>query len=96
MTLSSTPTAGEGLLADAQFLRVREWVYRRTGIQFGDNKRYFVDKRVQACIEESGCSDFATFFSRLRLGADPALMQSLINALTVNETYFLREDYQFD
>jgi chemotaxis protein methyltransferase CheR len=39
---------------------------------------------------------FDAWFAGLRLGADPAAAQRLINELTVNETYFLREDYQFD
>lgn len=85
----------DGGLSDAQFRDVREWVYRRTGIQFADNKRYFVDKRVQACVRAAG-GDFASWFVGLRLGADPAVAQRLINELTVNETYFLREDHQFD
>ena len=84
------------LLSGADFTRLRELFYRRTGIAFGDSKRYFVDKRVQACIVASGSGDFGGWFARLRLGADPTLMEALINSLTVNETYFLREDYQFD
>ena len=83
-------------LSDADFARLRDLFYRRTGIAFADNKRYFVDKRVQACIADSGSPDFAHWFSRLRLGDEAEVVQGLINALTVNETYFLREDYQFD
>ena len=86
---------GEQLLTDAQFLRVREWVYRRTGIQFGDNKRYFVDKRVLACVKDHG-GDFNAWFTSLRAGANDRLAEQLVNELTVNETYFMREDHQFD
>ena len=81
-------------LADADFERLREYVYRRTGIQFAASKRYFVDKRIYALMAEAGALDFAGYFSSLRLG-DEAAIQDLVNALTVNETYFLREDYQF-
>jgi chemotaxis protein methyltransferase CheR len=82
-------------LADVDFERLREYVYRRTGIQFAANKRYFVDKRVHAMMAEYGTSDFSAYFSALRLGNE-SLIQKLVNELTVNETYFLREDYQFD
>lgn len=81
-------------LTSEQFLRVREWVYRRTGILFGDNKHYFVDKRVQACVVEHG-GDFDAWFASLREGDHSRWAQGLINELTVNETYFLREDRQF-
>ncbi len=95
MTAAAARPDVDPVLTDAQFRDVREWVYRRTGIRFADNKRYFVDKRVHACVQAHG-GDFATWFAGLRLGADPARAQELINELTVNETYFLREDHQFD
>lgn len=88
------PVAGPRL-SDADFDRLREYVYRRTGIQFAPSKRYFVDKRVQAMMADFGTSEFSAYFSALRLG-DEGLVQTLVNSLTVNETYFLREDYQFD
>lgn len=87
-------TAAADMLTDADFARVRDFVYRRTGIQFAKTKRYFVDRRVIALVEEHGADDFDEYFSMLRTG-DQAAVQGLVNALTVNETYFLREDYQF-
>jgi chemotaxis protein methyltransferase CheR len=83
-------------LKDADFERLREYFYKRTGIQFTPSKRYFVDKRVHQAMAEFGTDDFATYFSALRLGAEQGLLQKLVNHLTVNETYFMREDYQFD
>jgi chemotaxis protein methyltransferase CheR len=92
---TATRAAVGPALKDADFDRLREYVYRRTGIQFTANKRYFVDKRVHAMMTDFGTTEFATYFSALRLG-DESLIQNLVNELTVNETYFLREDYQFD
>ena len=95
MSLPAVTPPLSRVLADRDFDRLREYVYRRTGIQFNANKRYFVDKRVFAMMDAYGAADFGTYFSALRLG-DETLIQQLVNALTVNETYFLREDYQFD
>jgi len=86
--------AGQSL-SDTDFDRLREYVYKRTGIQFTSSKRYFVDKRILGLMAAFGTDCFATYFSALRLG-DEGLIQKLVNELTVNETYFLREDYQFD
>jgi chemotaxis protein methyltransferase CheR len=88
-------TTAEGLLSDADFDRFREFFYRRTGIQFAANKRSFVDKRAADCISASGDADFVTWFAHLRLG-EAGLVQQMVNRFTVNETYFLREEYQFD
>lgn len=89
-----SPVATPDRLTDADFVRLRDFVYRRTGIRFASTKRYFVDKRVVALVEESGAHGFDAYFSLLRVG-DPSTVQDLVNALTVNETYFLREEYQF-
>lgn len=96
MTATATPAGRADTLTDANFERFREYFYRQTGIQFTPAKRYFVDKRVKACIEASGEGDFATWLAVLRGGKRPDLIQVMINRFTVNETYFLREDAQFD
>jgi chemotaxis protein methyltransferase CheR len=87
------PTAPAGL-SDAEFGRVSDYFYRRTGIRFESNKRYFVDKRVVACIRAAAAPSFTAWFSRLRLGNERELERALLNSLTVHETYFFREDYQ--
>jgi chemotaxis protein methyltransferase CheR len=94
--MSVLPVVGPAELTTADFDRFREFFYRRTGIQFLPNKRYFVDKRVLASILESGAPDFRTWFAQLRLDGDERLLQDVINSMTVNESYFFREDYQFD
>jgi chemotaxis protein methyltransferase CheR len=89
-----TNTTAAGALSASDFKRLTDWFYKRTGIQFAESKRYFVDKRVSACIEESGAAGFADWFGRIRLAGESALELALINRLTVHETYFMREDYQ--
>ena len=77
------------------FLKFREFFYRKTGIQFDDSKRYFVDRRLIDRIEatDSGC--FRNYFMMLRFEASGDEIQTLTNLMTVNETYFFREEYQF-
>jgi len=93
--MTSAAATGAGL-SDAEFEKFREYFYKRTGIQFAASKRYFVDKRIDTSIRNAGFTGFPGWFASLRLGDRPELVQDLINQLTVNETYFLREDYQFD
>lgn len=84
------------VITDADFLKFREFFYRKTGIHFEDNKRYFVDKRLIDRIEATGADNFRSYFIALRFEADGTELQQLVNAMTVNETYFFRELYQFD
>jgi chemotaxis protein methyltransferase CheR len=77
------------------FARFREYFYRRTGIQFEPSKRYFVDKRLAERIRATGASGFRDYFAMLRFETAGREWQKLVNDMTVNETYFMREDYQF-
>lgn len=82
-------TAGE-------FEKFRDFFYRKTGIQFGDSKRYFVDKRLIERIRATGHDSFRRYFQFMRFQASGLEVQELINCMTVNETYFFREEYQFE
>jgi len=83
-------------VSDADFLKFREFFYRKTGIHFEESKRYFVDKRLIERMEATGADDFRSYFLALRFERDSNELQHLVNAMTVNETYFFREAYQFD
>jgi len=82
-------------ITDDDFQKFREYFYRKTGINFESTKRYFVDKRLVERIEATGNSDFRSYFVMLRFQASGDEVQQLTNLMTVNETYFLREEYQF-
>jgi chemotaxis protein methyltransferase CheR len=82
------------VLSDADFERVRELVYSKTGMRFDEARRGYVEKRVlerMATIKENNATQYLAQVRFDRVGTE---MQELINALTVNETYFFREDYQ--
>jgi chemotaxis protein methyltransferase CheR len=83
-------------ITEDDFLKFQEFFYRKTGIRFEDTKRYFVDKRLLERIGVTSSRSFREYFSKLRFEASGGELQTLINLMTVNETYFFREDYQFD
>ncbi len=75
-----------------EFKDMRDFIYAKTGIFIGDNKVYFLKKRVASRIEELGLNSvddyikYLKFFDKRRTE-----LQNLINSITVNETYFFRE-----
>jgi len=77
------------------FQKFREFFYRKTGIQFEASKRYFVDKRLVERMAATDSRLFRDYFSMLRFQASGEELQKLTNLMTVNETYFFREEYQF-
>ena len=73
--------------------RLCEFLYRRTGMLFAEDKRYYIDRRLHERIIATGSSSFQSYFALLRSGREGEFEQ-LVNAFTVNETYFFREDHQ--
>jgi chemotaxis protein methyltransferase CheR len=92
--MSASPPQSTAI-TDQDFRRFREFFYRRTGIFFDESKRYFVDKRLLERIEATSMERFQSYFTFLRFQASGEEMQLLTNSMTVNETYFVREEYQF-
>lgn len=89
-------SAEEIIISDGEYERFAEFFYQRTGIVFSGAKRYFVDRRLAARMAATGAADLSEYLMRLRFAdTRSGEMQNLINAMTVNETYFYREEYQF-
>jgi chemotaxis protein methyltransferase CheR len=83
-------------ITSEEYIRFRDFFYAKTGVQFSETKRYFVDKRVAERARANGCDTFRDYFMLVRSGASSRELQQLINLLTVNETYFFRENYQLE
>lgn len=83
------------VITDDDFEKFREFFYRKTGIFFENSKRYFVDKRLSDRVKVNDCTSFRQYFTMLRFQVSGQELQALTNSMTVNETYFFREDYQF-
>jgi len=91
--MSGPPNEGPApVLSSKDLERFCEFLYRRTGMTFGESKRYYVDRRVGERMAATGLSTFAEYFARLR--SEPGELEAVTNAFTVNETYFYREEHQ--
>lgn len=84
----------DAAISSEEFARLCDFFYRRTGIVFTEAKRYYLERRIAERIRATGADDFASYFVRLRMDVGREIEQ-VINAVTVNETYFNREDHQF-
>jgi chemotaxis protein methyltransferase CheR len=60
---------------------------------FTEAKRYYIERRIAERMRKTGATSFAGYFACLRGDLDDEIAQ-FINAFTVNETYFYREDSQ--
>ena len=80
-------------VTDEETRRFCEFLYRRTGMMFADNKRYYIDRRLAERIAATEFAVVPGLFRDLRSDFEHEI-EHLVNAFTVNETYFYREDHQ--
>ncbi len=80
-------------MTDEEMHRLCEFLYRRTGMMFAESKRYYVQRRIDDRMAATKSESFSSYFARLRGDVD-AEIEHFINACTVNETYFYREEHQ--
>jgi chemotaxis protein methyltransferase CheR len=80
-------------VSEEEFRKVCEFLYRRTGMLFTEAKRYYVQRRIAERMAFLGVSSFTTYFAYLRSDVEREV-EKFINAFTVNETYFYREEHQ--
>ncbi|MES2711242.1 MAG: protein-glutamate O-methyltransferase CheR [Pseudomonadota bacterium] len=89
MSLSGTPALP---LSALEMQRLCGFIYDRTGISYGEAKRYYIERRLAQGLERTGTRHFAGYMAMLSI--DPREAELLINSFTVNETYFYREEHQ--
>ncbi len=83
-------------ISDDELSRFADFFYRKTGIRLDERKRYYMERRIVDRVRACACHSFADYFSRLKFGGLGNELEALINEMTVNETYFWRENYQFE
>jgi chemotaxis protein methyltransferase CheR len=87
--------AESALVSEEDFRKLAEFLYRRTGMVFTEAKRYYVERRIAERMAATSTNTFPEYFAFLR-GEIRGEVEHLINAFTVNETYFYREDHQLE
>lgn len=84
------------MLSVSDFRKLTDVIYRRTGIKI-ELKRYDILKpKLERVMAQFGYGDFRSFFHDFRFEKNPDLIQEVLNTVTINETYFFREKYQFE
>lgn len=68
------------------------FVHARTGMIFGETKRYYVERRIAELMRVRGSLTPQDYLAVLH--TDDTEVEKIINSFTVNETYFYREEHQ--
>jgi len=79
------------VIKDEDIEKIRGIVYKETGIKFESKKDYYVKNRILERISVKNYKSFNEYCFDLMFGTDQNELHSLIEALTINETYFFRD-----
>lgn len=72
------------------------YLRRASGLVLDADKRYLVESRVAPVMRRAGLSGLGELVQMLEQGKMPSLAQEVVQAMTINETYFFRDRTPFD
>ncbi|NBC37416.1 chemotaxis protein [Novosphingobium sp. FSY-8] len=93
--MSRPPVAAPPKISAEDVVSFCDFFYKKTGISMDASRRYFIDRRLEERMAANDCKTFREYLALVKFQPGGGEMQALINEMTVNETYFFREDYQF-
>ena len=80
--------------SDVEFLK--SFLYARSGLSLTQDKRYLLESRLGTLCRQHGLENITTLVRNLRTGANRALDDAVVEAMTTNETLFFRDRTPFD
>ncbi len=83
-------------LANQDFQVFREFLEKACGIVLGDNKQYLVSSRLNRLLEQEKIGSLGELVKRIQAQPRGGLRESVIDAMTTNETLWFRDVYPFE
>lgn len=82
-------------MSDDEFRLLRDLVYQHCGLNFTEDSKYLLEKRLGKRLQALQIKNFKDYYYYLRYNQlkDQELTE-VIDSLTTNETYFFREEFQ--
>jgi chemotaxis protein methyltransferase CheR len=75
---------------------VSQLVHRRAGLVVEPGKDYLVESRLAPIARSQGLPDVPALIARVRFTADGPLHESIVDAMTTNETSWFRDSHPFE
>lgn len=83
-------------LQDEEFQLFRRWLYRSAGINLSPGKKALVAGRLGKRLRHHGLGSYGDYFRLIMAERGGGELQTALDLLTTNETYFFREPRHFD
>jgi chemotaxis protein methyltransferase CheR len=83
-------------LSDGEFSRFQRFIHEAAGIALSDAKKSLVSSRLAGRVRARDLPSFGDYFRLITSGGEAQEMQTAVDLLTTNETYFFREPKHFE
>ncbi|MBF0099713.1 MAG: protein-glutamate O-methyltransferase CheR [Desulfobacterales bacterium] len=83
-------------ITDDEFNRIRNLIYDRVGISLSHQKKGLLVSRLQGMMRNMGLSTFSEYYKYILEDQTGQAVIDLVNRISTNFTYFLREKAHFD
>lgn len=83
-------------ITEQEFVQFQRFIYETAGISMSPAKKALVSGRLAKRVQQCRLNNYGEYFRLLTSGNDAAEVQTAIDLLTTNETYFFREPKHFD
>jgi chemotaxis protein methyltransferase CheR len=84
------------VISNAEFAQFQKLIYKIAGISLADTKKVLLVGRLGRRLKHHGLSSFAEYYRFVANDTDPDELQTMVDLLTTNETYFFREEAHFE
>ena len=81
---------------DQEFAKFQRFIFEASGISMASSKKALVSGRLAKRLQHHGLNSYGAYFQLLSSGQAPDEVQTAVDLLTTNETYFFREEKHFD
>ena len=82
-------------LSDGDFNRLYTYIQQHYGINLS-HKKQLITSRLTNMLQQKGFHSFTEYIDEIISGKDPEMVSVMLNKLTTNYTYFMREKEHFD
>lgn len=79
-----------------EFAQFQRLIYQLTGISLADSKKALLVGRLGKRLRALSLDSFNEYYRYVTSGNYPDEVQTMVNLVTTNETYFFREEAHFD
>ena len=83
-------------ITDHEFSQIRELLFRIAGINLAPTKKALVCSRLGKRLKQFDLDSYGAYYKLLESGNEPSELQTAVDLLTTNETYFFREEKHFE